>query len=439
MKIALIGNMNNANFSIMRYLHDLGYDAKLFLYENDFDNGNEHFHWRNDTWEIEKWMKFIFKTSIRNSYAQILSGNFFWYLILSLLQKTAILFGSKGDFFNPGIKNVGEYIDANFQKYDVIIGSGNLPALFTYSKRLKLSIFYPYSTGVEYINVVFEAEKNNNFKNLFVRKLIKRSREVQINGVINKTNLIYNAEMGITNRTLLSLNYNVKNNFIPAVYVESNPTLKNNQLKELIERINSFDFSILMHSRHKWDDTSKHNLQWEENENKNNHWLIKAYSRFLKLYPKSNAKLIMMNYGEHTEKSKNLIKTLKLNKNIIWLEKMPRKELLEIIKKVDLVAGEFYTANKMIWGSTGWEAFACGKPFLNSFKFQHKSFSQIFGIPEPIILKSNSIDEIYESIIFAYLNPKKIIKIGIENYKWFQKHIGLNQTKEWIDYYLTKN
>jgi len=436
MKIALIGNMNNANFSILRYLHDLGYDAKLFLYDNDADNENEHFHWKNDTWETEKWMKFIFKTSIRNSSAQILSGKYFWYLILSLLQKIAILFGSKGDFFNPGIKNVGKYIDTNFQKYDIIIGSGNLPALFTYSKRLKLSIFYPYSTGVEYINVVFEAE--NNFKNFVVRKLIQRSREVQINGVINKTTLIYNAEMGITNRTLLSLNYNVKNNFIPAVYVESNPTHKNTRLKELIERINSFDFSILMHSRHKWDDTSKHNLQWEENENKNNHWLIKAYSRFLKLYPMSNAKLIMMNYGEHTEKSKNLIKKLKLNKNIIWLEKMPRRELLEIIKKVDLVAGEFYTANKMIWGSTGWEAFACGKPFLNSFKFQEKSFSQIFGIPEPIILNSNSIDEIYESIVFAYQNPKKIIKIGIENYNWFQKYIGLNQTKEWIDYYLTK-
>lgn len=433
MKIALIGNMNNANFSILRYFHDLGYDANLFLFENDFDNENEHFHWKNDTWDIEKWQNYIFKTNIRNSYAQILSGKNYWYLILYLFQKISIFFGSKGDFFNPGVKNIGKYLESNFQEYDIIIGSGNLPALFTYSKKLKLSIFYPYSTGVEYINVVFEPETIKS-KTFLVKKLMQRSKEVQIKG-IKETNLIYNAEMGITNTTLLSLSHNVKCDFIPAVYVESKPKLNSPQLEKLIRKIESVDFSILMHSRHKWDDQLKHTKQWEENENKNNHWLIKAFRRFKNHFPESNARLFLMNYGEHTQKSKNLIEKLNLNNHVIWIEKMPRKELLEIIKKVDLVAGEFYSAKNMIWGSTGWEAFACGKAFLNSFKFRDKSFPQIFGVPEPNILKSNSIDEIYESIVFAYLNPEKIIEIENENYLWFKKYIGVNEAKKWIDYY----
>jgi len=35
-KVLLIGNMNNNNFSIMRYLRDLGIDAHLFLMNNDY-------------------------------------------------------------------------------------------------------------------------------------------------------------------------------------------------------------------------------------------------------------------------------------------------------------------------------------------------------------------------------------------------------------------
>ena len=33
MKVALIGNMNNNNFSIMRYFRDLGIDAHLILFK----------------------------------------------------------------------------------------------------------------------------------------------------------------------------------------------------------------------------------------------------------------------------------------------------------------------------------------------------------------------------------------------------------------------
>lgn len=438
MKIALIGNMNNANFSILRYLHDLGYNAHLFLYENDASDGNAHFHWKYDTWEEEKWSKYIFKTRIRNTSTQILSGRRSWYVILSFIQNIVKLLGSKGGFLNPGIKNVGEYIDSTFKEYDIIIGSGNTPALFTHSKKLTLSIFYPYSTGVEYINVVEEMNKNRPLKNLLIRKLTQPAKKIQIQGLKEKTELVYNAEMGITNRTLLSLKCKVKNNFIPAVYLESNTTIKNRYLQTTIEKINSTEFTILMHSRHKWDDSAIHDLKWEQNENKNNDWLIKAYSRFLRKYSKINSKLFLVDYGENTEKSKDLVDKLGLCENVLWIPKMPRKEILEIIKRVDLVAGEFYTAKKMIWGSTGWEAFACGKPFLNSFRFQNELFEDIFGIPEPIILKSNSIDEIYDSIEFAYLNPKKIIKIGKNNQQWFQSYIGLNQTKEWINYYLTK-
>ena len=35
MKIALLGNMNNNNFALLRYFRDLGFDAHLLLFKND--------------------------------------------------------------------------------------------------------------------------------------------------------------------------------------------------------------------------------------------------------------------------------------------------------------------------------------------------------------------------------------------------------------------
>ena len=38
MKIGIIGNMNNAYFSLCRYLRDAGYDCHLLIYKNEPDH-----------------------------------------------------------------------------------------------------------------------------------------------------------------------------------------------------------------------------------------------------------------------------------------------------------------------------------------------------------------------------------------------------------------
>ena len=62
MKIGIIGNMNNGNFSLMRYFRDLGFDAYLLLYSNDGKGNSKHFRPESDSWEIKKWNKYIIKT-----------------------------------------------------------------------------------------------------------------------------------------------------------------------------------------------------------------------------------------------------------------------------------------------------------------------------------------------------------------------------------------
>ena len=43
MKIAILGNMNNNGFSIMRYLRDIGEEADLLLFEDDGVASSAHF------------------------------------------------------------------------------------------------------------------------------------------------------------------------------------------------------------------------------------------------------------------------------------------------------------------------------------------------------------------------------------------------------------
>jgi len=67
MKIALIGNMNNNNFSIMRYFRDLGTDAHLLRWRDDEIGPNNHFIPENDTRNMDKWKPYIHKLPIDGS------------------------------------------------------------------------------------------------------------------------------------------------------------------------------------------------------------------------------------------------------------------------------------------------------------------------------------------------------------------------------------
>ena len=53
MKVAILGNMNNNNFALMRYSRDLNVDAKLLLFENDGILENSQFTCESDTYEID--------------------------------------------------------------------------------------------------------------------------------------------------------------------------------------------------------------------------------------------------------------------------------------------------------------------------------------------------------------------------------------------------
>jgi hypothetical protein len=53
-KIGLLGNMNNNNYSLLRYLRDANYDAELLVFNND----PKIFHPKNDSYD-SKYFEYV--------------------------------------------------------------------------------------------------------------------------------------------------------------------------------------------------------------------------------------------------------------------------------------------------------------------------------------------------------------------------------------------
>ena len=102
MKVALIGNMNNNFFSILRYLRDMNIDATLYLFKNDGIDDASHFSCESDTFEIDKWRDYIKRTEIFNSQSQVISyyaGFNILFILLYVFLK--LISSSKANWFRP--------------------------------------------------------------------------------------------------------------------------------------------------------------------------------------------------------------------------------------------------------------------------------------------------------------------------------------------------
>ena len=98
------------------------------------------------------------------------------------------------------------------------------------------------------------------------------------------------------------------------------------------------------------------------------------------MFPANNELLVLIEYGPDIDESKALVQKLGINERVIWLEKMGRREIVEIAKGSELILGEFIS-DETIWGGTGWEALALGKPLIHSFKFGEGRFEELLRLP----------------------------------------------------------
>jgi len=140
---------------------------------------------------------------------------------------------------------------------------------------------------------------------------------------------------------------------------------------------------------------------------------IRAFARLIKRFP--NSKCIMASWGIDEGNSKKLVRSLGIEKNVIWVKPMPKNRLIEYFNAADIVLDQFVVGS---WGTSTAEAMSCGKPVLMFYK---KEFiMRAFG-EEPPILNSFTEDEICSNLIKLVENPEFRNEIGQKSREWIKK------------------
>jgi hypothetical protein len=426
MKIGLIGNMNNNNFALMRYFRDLGVDAHLLLYLHDGTETLDHFTPEADTWSIEKWAPFIHKTKIPNTIIAACPTP------ISILMSLRSRFLERFKIHETAVFPVFQTdLQAAYNGYDYLIASGITPATLQRINR-NLDVFYPYSNEVEFL---YAARYENWVASMngIKRSVFKAAWNKQKIG-IQKAAHVVNYEPGITEAALNKIGVNSKRLSIPMVYNrEVAPSEAPSEILRFAAGLSaSSSFSILHHARQMWKLPSGCEQTAWRGQNKNNHRLIYAFKQLIDLRPWVTPRLFILEYGPDVDDAKKLIAQLNVADYVTWLPKMKRKEIMWLLARVSVVVGEFYDLEKMIWGGTGWEALAYGKPLIQGFNFKEGEFEQIMSHSPPPILSASSSDEILSRLIQLLDSPSESVALGKKNKQWFEKYNGIGLAKGWL-------
>ena len=384
----------------MRYFRNLGVDAHLLLYSNEGFNDSNPIHspeW--DTWEYEKWKPYIHRLPITHGIQSIVG---------------------RPDLFisRPSKIELFEIFD----KFDKYIGSGITPAIFARINK-KLDIFYPHSLGVEWVGDEGTIKFLNKYN--FQWPFRWYVRRMQVLGIRSAKNTI-NASMDHTKVVLDSYSVKFKIMYIPQVYnLESIPFIIDDNLINLLsKRLSKSKLNVFSQMRHFWGN---------KGDTKNTDWLIIGFSKFLKLIPSSNARLILVEWGDDVTKSKELCEQLGINSNVIWLPLLKRRQVLWILNYItDVSAGQFNTTSGQIWASTGWEALAMGVPLMQSVNFSKEEYEIIFKHKLPYILDVKSPKDIFYNLLNVYNNKFLIKELSKVNREWFNKYNGIGLANNWL-------
>jgi hypothetical protein len=427
MRIGLIGNMNNNNFSMLRYMRNIGVDAHLLLFSDDCKFHNEHFSPECDTWNIEEWQEFIHTTKIPNSPFSAIG--FPLSLLISLKSKFYYYFGFQEYYFQTVSK---KDILREFANFDYLIGSGISPAVL-YRIGRKLDIFYPYSPNIEFFNAGYFLNLINS-KSLLPKLIYNKIREKQINAIIDSKKIII-SDIGVTLDSLTNLGIKPKILPIPMVYnVETFPYEPPTFfLKKLFEQLNSSSLSVLHSARLSWVNKKGFSQDEWQIQNKNSDWLFIAVSKFIKIRPSVNLKIFVIEYGPDISETKQLINELGLTDIVIWLPKMKRKEIVWILSQVTIGVGEFIQSHGIMWGGTGWESLAYGKPLMQTFNFEKNEFINSYGFPPPPLLDVKDSNDIVNHLLTFSDNPRLTQIYKHDVLDWFNSYNGMGLARKWVD------
>ncbi len=382
MKIACVGNMNNALFPIARILADHGHSVTLFLLD-EYD----HFLPSADVftpdtrieiihlgWHHQNFYKFSGK-KIREIFI-----GFEFFIATSYAPAYFLKAGLKIDlFFIAG----GDVFDYPFRK---IKFKGLLPEIYQIES--------------------WRCTKFQKWGLSLVRRISLDRPPVELESYIVKLN------MDKIDRVPA----------LPFLYMKqySPEYFKQSSYYDFIKKLRSNnDFLIVQHCRQSWT-CSAEDMHYKGNEK-----LIRGFNMFNMSKPDIRKKLILFEYGEDVNASRELIHQLGIGELVIWMPMMLRKDLLSIIKYCDVGVGELGRS----WFSYGavYEIIAMGINFIGKrdddfFKEHYEKLYPMYSV--------NNEQEVCMALADIYNNPKKAKDMAKNAYEWFMTYAINNATNK---------
>jgi len=371
MKIACIGNMNNAMFAIVRNLRDLNYDAHLFLVE-EFD----HFLPLADTYD-----------DILPDYVHQLN----WY--------------------NIGHWAISkEKIKKDLEGFDFFIGTDLAPA-FLIKAGIELDIFTPHGGDIfkhcYYSFENFPPKKHEIgawYRSYHQRKGARRAKYIMFD-ITNDSNELYFKTLNLQkNRLFINAPY-----IYPKQYTEQT-FIKNKEYEKAKLIRAKYDLVLFHQSRHVWK-THIDSLHYKANDR-----IIRGYAKFLAENSSSKSLLIMFEYGWDFQDSKNLVTELGISEKVLWLPIMPRKDLMVWLSIADMGIGE--VANSWFSYGSVYEVLCSQKPFLGYRK--DDDFKTQYPEQYPMV-SANTEELICIALNDLKSNPLHYKEMGEKGYDWFMK------------------
>lgn len=427
MKIGLIGNMNNNNFSLLRYFRDLGADAHLLLYAEDGQGSLSHFQPSADTWHLERWTPYIHQTAIPNTPIAALDFPFSWLMSARSFLKAK--WGGNPTWVAPVSRS---QVRSTYAAYDRLLASGLSPATLQRIAR-RLDIFYPYAIQVEFLEAPQFTSWLHSARGL-TRYGLRLLRQRQARGIRAATR-VFNADPGITHETLVRHGARPLAMAIPMVYPHEDLPIAppTEHLRQAQSQARAASFSALHHARLIWQNPGHWTPAEWRSENKNAPRFFRALAQLLQQRPTAQPRVFVVEYGPDVAATRSLISDLGLDPFVTWLPLMPRKELMWLLAQVSLAVGQFYDVPRMIWGGTGWEALASGKPILQGFQFADGEFESLYGYPAPPLLGVRTEADILAALLSVADRPEHLAAIGTAARAWFDRHNGIGLARQWLE------
>ena len=422
MNVAIVGNMNNNGFSILRHLMDLGVNVKLFISHDDITDVSSHFSLINDTWDIDKYEDAIhyLNYSIGPGALLSISGRKLLSYLIYFYQ--SIRRSGTRNIWSPiSTSNFNEFC-LMLNQFDLIICSSVSPAIINKcSITHKTSIiFYPYAIGCEYVQSSY-IRRYLFHRSRYVRKIASIIRSEQMDGLLKVDKIVTSDER--TFNVCKAINSSTSIGYLPIVYYKRHSSMRKinsyGKYEKYVNRIKNIrsegQYVYLSHSRHEWVKPEFVSDDEWMGQSKNNDWVIYAFKRLLKKYPGSV--LVLFRYGKDSNKTEEIVRNLNISGSVLWFPIMPRKIIMDIFLYVDVGIGEFYN-NPTSLGGAQLECMATGTPLITGVHSAIKN-----NIPVPPILESDSANSIFTNMCLLR-EKKQYSDYANLSFAWYEQHAG---------------